>query len=171
MSKVLMIVAQKNFRDEELAIPKEMLETEGHDVKIASLTRSKASGMLGAEIMPDMAAHEANPDFFDAVVIVGGSGSPVLAENKDVLKLVQSAFNKGKVVGAICLGPMTLARAGVLSGRKATVFKSEESLKALKDGGASYTGEDVTQDGKLVTASGPQAANDFARALIDMLKA
>ena len=127
--------------------------------------------MLGAKVTPDMAVHEASPDYFDAVIIVGGSGSPVLAQNADVLKLVQMAESKGKVVGAICLGPMTLAKAGVLSGKKATVFKTPDSVQALKDGGASYTGEDVTVDGKLVTASGPHAANEFAKRLIALLKA
>jgi len=170
MAKVLMVVAQKNFRDEELFIPKEMLQTEGHDVKIASLARAKATGMLGASVMPDMAVHEANPDFFDAIIIVGGSGSPALAESEDVLGLVQKANARNKIVAAICLGPMALAKAGVLAGKKATIFKTEESLKVLRQGGAKYTGEDVTVDGRLVTACGPHAANDFGRKLIEMLK-
>jgi protease I len=170
MAKVLMIVAQKNFRDEELLIPKEMLETEGHEVVITSLSRYEATGMLGAKVTPKMAVHEANPSFFDAIVVVGGSGSPALAQSEDVLKLLQNAEKQGKIISAICLGPMALAKAGVLAGRKATIFKTEDSLQALKDGGASYTGEDVTVEGKLVTASGPQAANEFARALIDLLK-
>jgi len=170
MAKVLMVVAQKNFRDEELLIPQEMLKTEGHDVKVASLARAKAFGMLGASVMPDMAVHEANPDFFDAIIIVGGSGSPALAESEDVLGLIQNANARNKIISAICLGPMALARAGVLAGKKATIFKTEDSLKVLKQGGAKYSGEDVTVDGRVVTACGPEAANEFARALIEKLK-
>jgi len=170
MSKVLMIVAQKDFRDEELLIPKEMLENAGNSVKIASLTRAEATGMLGARLMPDMAVHEASPDYFDAIIIVGGSGSPVLAKSADVAKLLQAASEKGRLIGAICLGPMALASAGLLAGKKATVFKTQDSVQALKDGGATYTGEDVTVDGKLVTACGPHAANEFAKRLIQLLK-
>ena len=170
MSNVLMIVAQKNFRDEELLIPKEMLENAGHSVKIASLTRAEASGMLGAKVTPDMAVHEASPDYFDAIVVVGGSGSPVLADSNDVTDLLAKASERGKIVSAICLGPMALAKSGVLSGRKATIFKTEDSVQALRDGGASLTGEEVTVDGKLITANGPQAANEFAKALITLLK-
>ena len=170
MSKILMIVAHKNFRDEELFIPKEMLETAGHEVVITSLSRMEATGMLGAKVMPTMAVHEANISFFDAIVVVGGSGSPTLAKSEDVLKLLQSAQKQGKIISAICLGPIALARAGILTGRKATIFKTDDSFKALKEGGATYTGEDVTVDGKLVTACGPQAANEFAAALIKLLK-
>ena len=170
MSRVLMVVAQAGFREEELLVTKEVLETEKHEVKVASLTRGKAKGILGAEVVPDLAAHEANPDFFDAIVIVGGPGSLKLAESPDVIALVQSAFRKGKVLAAICMGPVTLARAGVLSGRRATVFKSQDGIKALRDGGARYTGEDVTVEEKLVTACGPHASGDFGRKLSGMLK-
>jgi len=170
MAKVLMVVAQHGFRDEEYLVTREVLATENHSVKVASLTRGKAKGMLGAEVVPDMAAHEANPDFFDAVVIIGGQGAMKLAESPDVIRLVQGAFAKGKVLAAICIGPITLAKAGVLSGKRATVFRSPEDIRALKEGGALYTGEDVAVDEKLVTACGPHAAGDFGRKLCEMLK-
>jgi protease I len=170
MAKVLMVIAQQGFRDEELLVTKEVLKTEGHDIKIASLTRGKARGMLGAEVMPDLAAHEANPDFFDAIVIIGGQGAMKLAESEDVIRLVQGAFQQGKVLAAICIGPVTLARAGVLSGKRATVFKSPEGIRALRDGRALYTGEDVAVDERLVTACGPHVAGEFGRKLCEMLK-
>ena len=170
MANVLMIIAQHGFRDEEFLIPKEILVNEGHKVKVASIARASATGMLGAKVMPDFAAHEANADFFDAIVIVGGAGSPALAKNSDVISLVQTAFVKGKILGAICLGPMTLAKAGVLSGKKATVFNSNEGTNALKEGKAICLLEDVVQDGRIVTACGPEAANDFGRKLVEMLK-
>jgi len=170
MANVLMIIAQHGFRDEEFLIPKEILVNEGHGVKVASVARAAATGMLGAKVMPDFAAHEANVDFFDAIIVVGGAGSPALAKNQDVINLVQKANAKGKILGAICLGPMTLAKAGLLSGKKATVFKSRDGLDSLRDGKAIYVPEDVVQDGRLVTACGPEAANDFGRKLVEMLK-
>ena len=121
MAKVLIIIAQEGFRDEELFVPKEIIEKAGHIVKVASLNRAKATGSMGGVVLPDMAVYEANPEYFDAFIIAGGPGSPTLAKSKEVVELVGAAFKKGKLVAAICLGPMTLAAAGVLSKKNATV--------------------------------------------------
>jgi len=98
MAKVLMIVAQKGFKDEEYAVPREVLEGEGHAITVASLTREKAVGAAGTELKPDMAVYEASPDYFDCVLVVGGPGSPTLVENDDVLNLVKAAYEKEKIV-------------------------------------------------------------------------
>ncbi len=170
MSKVLMIVAQEGFRDEELLVPKEILERAGHTVKVASISRAKATGSQGASVMPDMAAYEANPEYFDAIVVVGGPGSPALAKSKEVVGLVEKAHRKGSIVAAICLGPMTLAAAGVLSEKRATVFPSGEGIEALKNGGANYKEEPVVVDGKIITADSPQSAGEFGNAIAEKLK-
>ena len=170
MAKVLMVVAQNGFRDEELIIPREMLEKAGHSVKIASVTRAKATGTRGAVVQPDMAAYEANPEFFDCVVIVGGPGSPALAERKEVLRLVEQANGLEKVVAAICLGPLTLAKAGVLSGRGATVFPDRPAIQALRNSGAVYWTKPVVRDGNIVTADGPQNAGAFGDTLLEVLR-
>jgi len=170
MKKILMVVAQQGFRDEELIIPKEVFEKAGFQVMVASKSRTRAFGSKGASIMPDLAIHEANPDYFDALVIVGGPGSPILAEDKNVLSLINGAQEKGKVVGAICLGPMALARAGALSGKNATVFPDREAIRVLRDSGARFLDQAVIRDGKVVCANGPEAAGQFAQQIIDCLE-
>lgn len=170
MAKVLMIIAQNGFRDEELFVPKEVLERAGHSVKVASITRTKAVGSKGASVQPDMAAYEANPDFFDCIVVVGGPGSPALSENDAVLKLVSAAAKKGKVVAAICLGPMTLAKAGALMGKGATVWPDKGAIAVLRDNAARYKAEPVVVDGKVVTADGPQSAGAFGEEIAKLLK-
>ncbi|MGB9675061.1 MAG: DJ-1/PfpI family protein [Candidatus Nanoarchaeia archaeon] len=166
--KVLMIVAQKNFRDEELFHTKEELEKAGHEVKVASLSTASAVGMLGAIVKPDLAVKDAKVDDFAAIVIVGGSGSPELAEHKEVLNLIKDAAEKGKILAAICLGPVVLAKAGILEGKKATVWSSPaytEPIKTLTQHGAKYSKENIVESGKIITASGPQWARDFGKAI------
>jgi len=170
MATVLMIVAQNGFRDEELLIPKEILERAGHRVMIASLTRGKANGSKGAVVQPDMAAFEADAKFFSAIVIVGGPGSPALAESADVTSLVRTANENGKVIAAICLGPMTLAKAGILSGRSVTVFPDRNAIKLLRDSAARYIAKPVVVDGKIVTADSPGSAGPFGDEIVKLLK-
>lgn len=170
MARVLMIIAQNGFRDEELLVPKEILEKEGHSVKVASVARAKATGSRGAVVQPDMAAYEANPDFFEAVVVVGGPGSPALADREDVTSLVRKAAGKGKVVAAICLGPMTLAKAGVVSGKRVTVFPDRKAVQLLRECAAAYSAEPVVVDGNIVTADSPASAGPFGEEIAKLLK-
>jgi protease I len=170
MANILMVVAQTGFRDEELMVPKEILEKAGHSVKVASITRGKAMGSRGAVVQPDMAAYEANPAFFDCIVIVGGPGSPALAESREVRSLVERANGMEKVVAAICLGPLTLAKAGVLSGKNATVFPDRPAIVALRNSGAIYWTKPVVRDGNIVTADTPQNAGAFGDTLLEVLR-
>jgi len=170
MGRVLFIIAQKNFRDEELAKPKQILESAGYECKVASITTGVAQGMLGARVKPDLAVKDARIDDYDLVVVVGGPGSPELASHEEVMSLLRAAKEKNKVIGAICLGPMILAKAGVLEGRKATVFKTSESLSALESGGAVLVDQSVVVDGRVVTANGPGAAEGFGNELVKLLR-
>jgi protease I len=170
MAKVLMIIAQSGFRDEELLIPKEILEREGHSVKIASLTRMRASGSKGATVAPDMAVYEANPDFFDAVAVVGGPGSPALSENSQVIDFVIAMSRKKKITAGICLGPMTLAKAGVLAGKSATIWPDKKAIALLRETECTYKKEPIVIDGITLTADGPGSAGAFGNELARLLK-
>jgi protease I len=57
MGKVLFIIAQMNYRDEELLTPKQILENSGYECDVASITADPATGMLGGVVKPDLAVH------------------------------------------------------------------------------------------------------------------
>ncbi|MCM8799824.1 MAG: DJ-1/PfpI family protein [Candidatus Omnitrophica bacterium] len=167
MKKILMIIAPEDFRDEELLRPKEIFEKNEFKVVIASTSLNTAKGMLGAKIKPDILLTDVIVDDYVAVVFVGGIGASCYWEDHLAHKIANDAYNKGKIVSAICIAPVTLANAGLLSGKKATVWESEAGL--LKKKGAQYTGRSVERDGKIITASGPFAAEEFADTILKVL--
>ncbi len=166
--KVVMIISPENFRDEELIEPQNVLTEQGALVKVASLTTETCKGMLGALVRPDMRISDIIPDQWDAIILVGGSGSTKYWDDAVVHSLLNDAVKKNKIVGAICLAPVTCANAGILAGKKATV--SESAASNLKDKGAEYTGASVQRDGKIITASGPPASKEFGDAIAAALK-
>lgn len=166
--KVLLVVAPQNFRDEEFLEPKNILVGRQIKVEVASKGVGEAVGMFGAKALINKHLGEVKADDYDAVVFIGGTGASVYFDDSVALNLAKTAFEKEKIVGAICIAPSILANAGLLSGKKATAFSSESSNLAAK--GAQYTGELVTVDGRIITARGPEAATKFGRKLAEALK-
>lgn len=170
--KALFFLIPKNFRDEEFLVPKKKLEDAGVEVVVAGIREGLAVGMLGARLEPDVLIDEVDINEFDAVVVPGGSGArEYLWENEKVLLMISQAYNSGKVVAAICISGAVLANAGILSGRKATVYESEDTLRVYREKNVDYVPEDVVRDGLIITANGPGAAEKFAEKILEALKA
>lgn len=167
-----MIVATEGFRDSECFTPKQILENRGHEVKIASNKEGIAKGADGGTINVDMLVQEINPEDFDAVVFVGGPGALENLDNKDSYKVAQATVVADKLLAAICISPVILAKAEVLKGKKATVWSSEVNqvpAETLLEHGAIHTGAPVTVDGKIITANGPAVATEFGEKIAEML--
>jgi protease I len=168
--KVLMIIAPKNFRDEELFHTKEEIEKAGGEVTLASTTMDRATGMFGATANPEITIDSADVNNFDAAIFVGGMGSEIYFEHPRAHEIAQDAFSKNKLVSAICIAPSILANANLLEGRSATVWSGDEKyVNILTRNGAVFKGADVVEDGRIVTASGPEAARKFGTTIVRML--
>ncbi len=168
MKKVVMIIASQGFRDEELLQPKEIFEKNGIGVTIASTSLNVAKGILGARVKPDVLVQDVNINEFAAIIFVGGGGSSCYWNDPVAHKLAKEAYEAGKVVAAICIAPVTLANAGILKGKRATVWESEAGQ--LKAKGAQFTARPVEKDGNIITASGPNAAEGFAQAILEAIE-
>lgn len=172
MSRILMVIAPEQFRDEELHAPAMAFKEKGWGVDVASTRVGEVAGMLGAIEHVELELADVKDTTYDAVVVVGGMGSPEHLWHNDLLhQILKTHVQKQRVVSAICLSGAVLAKAGVLQGKKATVYETPDSMAALEQGGATYTAQPVTVDGLVVTANGPEAAEDFAKSIIQAVNA
>ncbi|MFH1826700.1 MAG: DJ-1/PfpI family protein [bacterium] len=161
--KVALIIPFQGFRDEEYLEPKAVFETSGIAVTTASTQVGTATGKLGAKAKVDITLNDLKVADYDAILFIGGPGSYALRDNPIAHKIAQEAVEQDKILAAICAAPGILAKAGVLEGKKATMFAPNNEI--LTKHGASYTGNGVEIDGKIITATGPETAKRWAQTI------
>lgn len=168
MANILFIIPPERFRDEELFVTKEVLEKNGHTITIASTKKGRCLGSRGGSILSNTTLDKIISKDYAAVVFVGGGGSKLLWKNEIAHTIAREMNDEGKIVAAICLAPVTLAYAGVLKNRKATVAGTQaKTLEAL---GSHYTEPGVTVDGNIVTGNAPKASQLFGEQISKLVK-
>lgn len=166
--KVGLIIAFEGFRDEEYIEPKNVLENQGIKVDTISTARGKAKGKIKITADVDKTIDELNLSEYDCLALVGGPGALKYLDNPKVHKIFTEFYNSQKPIAAICISPVILAHAGLLKGKKATVWP--DGKEELKKAGAIYTGNPVEIDGRIITANGPQAATEYGKAIVKILR-
>jgi len=170
--KIAMVIAFRDFRDIEYFIPRDVLAGAGAKIVTVSSQKGQALGADGGEVNVNLTLEELNPGDFDAVVFIGGPGALKHLDNEKSYEIVRKTIKAGKVLGAICISPVILAKAGVLDGKRATVWSAplqKESIRILEENKAIYQDKAVVVDGKIVTGNGPGAAREFALSVIRLL--
>ena len=165
--KAVLVISPGDFRDEELFETKKELAAGGVEVTVACTTTEKVKGMMQGVTKADMLLDKVKVEDFDAIVFIGGVGAKTYFNHPKALSLAKEFAAAGKVTAAICIAPVILGNAGVLQGKKATVSKSKSG--EIKKKGATYTGDSVVRDGKVITANGPKASRDFAKVILQAL--
>ncbi len=173
--KIAMIIAPENFRDEEFQIPYDYFTERGATVDVFSTRKGTAKGMFGTTVSVNKTLSDLDAGRYDAIIFVGGAGTPTVRKEERAIEIARKAVERDKVLAAICWAPTILAKAGVLEGKKATVWVGMDDEygmrtdEVLKKYGAIFTGEGYTVDGKIVTANGPANAENFAREITQLL--
>jgi len=167
----LFIIAQEGYQDIEYGTPKKILEDAGIEVITASKNIGTCMGGLGGTTQATVALSDVNVDNYDAIVFIGGPGAAAYQHDVQAHLTAQEAINRNKIIAAICISPTILAYAGVLEGKKATVWNGDnQQAKILTDYGATFTDEQVTVDGNIITANGPPAAEKFGKTILEKLR-
>ena len=165
--KVLLVVPQQGYQDQELAETKRALELAGVSVLVASTRQGPLVGTFGGQVKADLLVNQVNLSDYGAIVFIGGPGAIDYFNNPSALTLARQASDQRKVVAAIGTAPTILANAGVLKGVRATGFLPEQ--ERIQRGGAVYTGNPVEKDGLTITATGALAAPLFVQAILEGL--
>lgn len=167
MSTVAVLLAN-GFEELEAITVIDVLRRAGCEVRI--LSADDADAVCSAHevtLAADAGLSTVGGEQFDLVVCPGGMpGATHLAENEAVGSLLRRTWDSGAMVAAICAGPLALHAAGLLNGRRFTVFPGHES--AIAEG--HWTGADVEEDERIITSRGPGTALKFALHLAALLE-
>ena len=166
---VLVLVARRMYREEPLEGLRSKFDKHGIRLKVASRDTAIAVGMNRTVIRPDMRLRDADPADFDMLVLNGGSGAALYWDDTVVHSKVRQFAQAGKPVAAIGIAPVILAKAGVLQGRRATVYPHRAAVTWLKENGALYSFNPVVTDDGIITASDAEQTKPFVDAILDRL--
>jgi len=170
--KILIIIASKNFKDEEYFGTREALDKAGFNITIASDVLDKAQGVSGGEVEVNLKIDEVNVSNYDAIVFIGGPGALEHLDNQATYSIIQNTVKENKLLASICISPVILAKAGALKNKNATVWTSpldKSPAKILEERGAHYINQSVVQDGNIITGNGPSATKEFGEKIVEML--
>jgi protease I len=168
--KLCLVVAYKDFMDEEYFVTKEILESHDCETKTVSSKKGLARGFNGGQASVDLLVGSELPDDCVGLIFLGGPGTLKYLDNKEAYSWICSFTEKENfIIAAICIAPVVLAHAGCFSDRKMTVWSDSLNswpIKELKESSINYIDQDVVIDGNLVTANGPLAAKNFAESIL-----
>lgn len=164
MKKIAIIIANQEFRDEEYFETKVLLEKSGLKTTSFSNEKGLAIGRFGGEVLINNILEDLNINDFDGILFVGGSGAIKYLDNEISYQKIREAYNRKKLVAAICIAPLILFHAGVLE--KATVWSSSMDKTAVKELGDVYVSKNVVKNKNIITADGPESINDFSNCII-----
>lgn len=167
MAKVYEFLAD-GFEDIEALAPVDVLRRGGVEVKTVSLGSSlTVESAHGVKVAADMLFEDATLADADMLLVPGGMpGAKNIDEHEGVRRAVARHGAEGKLLGAICAGPMVFGHLGLLRGRRATCYPGFEG----ELDGADYTAEPFTVDGNIITGKGPGATLPYAYRILEILK-
>lgn len=166
--KKVMILVEEMVNDLEFWYPYYRLKEAGCEVTVVgSGSAMEYNGKSGTKVTPDVSAAQVSSEDFDGVVIPGGYAPDIMRRYPEMVQLVKTIFDAGKVVAAICHAGWMLASAEIVNGLTLTSFF------AIKDdlvhAGANWVDQEVVVDGKLITSRKPDDLPAFMKAVLGAL--
>ncbi|AWK50900.1 DJ-1 family protein [Clostridium beijerinckii] len=163
MKKVCVLLAD-GFEEIEALTVSDVMRRANLTCDLVSIKEKQVKSSHGLVVEADKLFHEDME--YDLVVIPGGvPGAPNLRDDERVINFVKKQNKEGKLIGAICAGPIVFARAGIIEGRKITSYPGfEDELPKCE-----YLEEAVVVDGNIITSRGPATAMAFSYKLLEKL--
>ena len=173
--KRILIVAGQDFEDVELCVPAMEFDQRGAQVILGTFPAPVVSfGMsvpfqeLDDSRYPVVPLADLGLDDFDAVMIPGAFCPWNCLDDGSPVELCRRAAAAGKVVAAICHGPLVLAAADLVDGRRIAGFTAcRDDVITM---GARYDfAWPAMIDGNIVTGRVPDDVPEFVDAITDAL--
>jgi len=169
--KVVLIIASEGYHPVEYGVPANKLREENAILITAS---DKPGGAIAKDnsttAAVDVTLDKLNAASYDGIFFIGGPRALDCLDNSTSYKIIADAKKHNVPYGAICIATRILAKGYGLQGKKATGWDGDGALETiLTSFGATYDKKPIATDGLIVTASGPEAAEQFAEGIIRVI--
>jgi len=169
MAKKIGILVADLYQDLEVWYPLFRLKEAGIEVAVIGAEKNKVyKSKHGYEIKSDISAKEIKTETLDGLIIPGGYAPDIMRRYPEMVNLVKTIYEQGKVVAAICHGGWMLASAKILSGKTVTSFFAIKD--DLEHAGARFVDAEVVVDGNLITSRKPEDLPMFVKEIIKALQ-
>lgn len=168
--KKFLVLATNGNETIELFTPVDYLRRLGLSVDIGSTEDSlDLKTSQGVSFRADLTFDQIVADGYFGLYIPGGTaGAYSMRDNKKVINLIQNFNKEGKIIAAICAGPVVLNKAGILTDKKATSFPA---MKEEMDKTGTYIDDKiVVTDGNIITGRGAAVTNYLALELARIIE-
>lgn len=137
------------------------------EVTLAASTAGPVKAGGSMTLVADCAWAEV--DVCDVLLIPGGSGPAIQALTTDepLLAWVRERHPLTRWTTSVCTGAFVLGAAGLLNGLRATTHW--RGRRFLSRYGAEYSGERLTEAGRIITAAGVSAGIDLGLRLCELI--
>jgi protein deglycase len=162
MATALVLLAD-GFEEIEAVTIIDVLRRGQVTVTTASLSGKRVLGSHQISLEADALLDDISVDDFDALVLPGGPAAKTLREDALAQTTIKRAAAAGKLVAAVCAAPTALEVAGLLAGKRATVYPGNHLPSAR------LIDERVVEDGNIITSRGPGTSMAFALKLVERL--
>ncbi len=188
MAKKILVLAGDYVEDYEVMVPFQALQMLGYEVhavcpgkKAGETVRTAVHDFEGDQTYSEKRGHnfqinydfdKVNPEEYDGLVLPGGRAPEYIRLDDRVIEIVKHFAEANKPIAAICHGPLVLAAAGVLKGKKATSYPAVGP--DVRNAGAEWIDIGLTDalvDGNLVTAQAWPAHPAWIRKFVELLGA
>ncbi len=172
--KKILVLLAKGYEETEYVAVRDALIRDGNIVESVSMSDDKLTyANHNIQIMADYKLDEIinNLGHYDVLFIPGGQGVEVLDKMPEFDEIIDHFVVNNKIIGAICAAPSLLAKRGLLEGKKAVVYPSDEFIVSLVTNGVEYDKElDYVGDGNFFTGKNMQVSVAFGYAFGEYLK-
>jgi len=167
LKKIVLFIGP-SFEDREYIYPYYRFQEAGFQVDVLGPKKNETYvGLHGLEAETNLGPDDLKVDDYDVFVVTGGHAPDRMRQNEKLVNIIKEAFEKDKIVAAICHGPQLLIEADVLKGKRATSYRA--IVKDVKNAGAIFEDKPVVVDGKLVTSRHPRDLPEFTKAILKLI--
>lgn len=168
MTKVLMVIANNGFQDYEFWVPFDVLNEAWIVLTIAAGRKWECVWVFGSKTIADTELEKVNWSNYDMVLFIGWWWAYAqYFWNKDYLRIAKEA----KKLWAICIAPMIISASWVFNGKNVTSWDQNwVQKKYIQENWWFWIDKSVVVSGNIVTANGPDAAEEFAKKCLEQLK-